>query len=192
MTSAAFVARFVIGGVFVFAGAAKLRRRPQFERAVRTFEIGGDRRIRFVAAFVPTAELVSGAFLLLGLATRAAAILVAGLLVAFITASARQLLRGRAVDCGCFGSIGMHPLSWFGVVRNLGFLGMALLIFDEPITAIGLDQVVGNHRPILTAIDALALVEVAAVVVLASAIGRQAVRLPKLVAQSEQRELLAR
>lgn len=161
MSAAAFVARLVLAAVFVVAGAAKLRRRVQFERAIRAYEVGGDRTVALVAFSLPVAEVSAGMLLLFGFATRPAAFIVAGLLIVFIVASVRQLLRGREIDCGCFGSTGMHPMSWLGVVRNAVLLGLAVLVTDEPITAAGLDQVVMHRRPTLAATDAIALVEVA-------------------------------
>ena len=120
-----------------------------------------------------------------------AAAFLAGLVVLFIAASSRQLSRGRAVDCGCFGSTGMHPLSWLGVARNAVLLALLYLVIREPITAIGLDQLVTHHRPPMAAADALALVEIAALVSLAWAIGRTAFRLRRSVSQFERSERLA-
>lgn len=157
--------------------------RPLREADLRT--VGGDAFVAVVVAVVPAVEVAAGGLLLVGFATLPAAVGIAGLLAVFVVVSARQLARGRAVDCGCFGSTGMHRLSWLGVARNLILLAMTLVVVDAPITAFGVDQVVMHHKPTVAATDASALVELVAVLALAMALGRVALKLAKLVMQLE-------
>ena len=180
MSAAAFVARLVLAAVFMVAGAAKRRRRVQFERAVRAYEVGGDRVVALLASFLPAVEVSAGALLLFGLATQPAAVVVAGLLIVFIAASVRQLVRGRDIECGCFGSAGMHRLSWLGVARNAALLALTMLVAARPVTAFGLDQIVLHQKSVVTATDAVTLIEAIAAGLLTAALIRAAFRLVRL------------
>jgi uncharacterized membrane protein YphA (DoxX/SURF4 family) len=179
LTAAAFIGRLIVGSVFLYAGAAKAQRRDQFARAVRTYEIGGAILLAVVVAVVPALEISVGVLLLLGLATVAVASAAAALLALFAVATARQLVRGRAVDCGCFGSTGMHRPSWSSVVRNLGLLALMVAAISRPITAAGLDQVVLSRPATMPVANAIALAESLALLALAAAIYRVARRVSR-------------
>jgi uncharacterized membrane protein YphA (DoxX/SURF4 family) len=73
-------------------------------------------------------ELVAGAMLILGVFTRKAAGAIAILLVMFIVAISMVIVRGMAIDCGCFGSEGGSSASWLLIVRNVALLAAAGLI----------------------------------------------------------------
>jgi len=80
--------------------------------------------------------------LLIGLRTRAAAVLVSGMLLTFTLAVGLALLRGLDMSCGCFASQGIDqdPISWRTLVRDGVWLSLSLyvLIFDQP--ALGVDR----------------------------------------------------
>lgn len=71
--------------------------------------------------------------LLLGVGQRFAALLVLVLLLSFTAAVSFNLLRGREIDCGCFGASAMRPITWLTVGRNFLLSGAAgLVIWKTP------------------------------------------------------------
>lgn len=177
MNDVAFLGRLVLGVVFVVAGAAKLREPERFERALRAYELASDRVVRTVARALPPIELVSGALLLLGLITRPAAVFTVALLVSFTVVMIMQLVRGRSVDCGCFGSIGMHRITWVAVARNLSLAALAALVAVHPFTAMAIDQLIGHHAATVSGSDALALLATGVLVAFGWSLARETRRL---------------
>jgi uncharacterized membrane protein YphA (DoxX/SURF4 family) len=55
-----------------------------------------------MALVMPWLELLAGLALILGIWTRASAVLVGVLLLVFVAAISLNLARGNAIDCGCF------------------------------------------------------------------------------------------
>jgi putative oxidoreductase len=78
--------------------------------------------------FLPWAELVAGLFLILGIRTRAAATVIAGMNVIFIVGLVSVIMHGLPITCGCVGEAG-EPVTWWKVLKNTGMLFMSLQIF---------------------------------------------------------------
>jgi uncharacterized membrane protein YphA (DoxX/SURF4 family) len=87
-----------------------------------------------LAIGLPWLELVIGACLLLGLWTRASALLVSILMVVFIIAFASAKARGLNISCGCFEVGQAHGASSLILVllRDAAFLGAGLLLVRVP------------------------------------------------------------
>jgi len=64
-----------------------------------------------------------------GLGTKIAALLSMLMLVSFVVGIGINLFRGRRFDCGCSGWFSNHQLSRGAVVRDFGFLLLAMLVF---------------------------------------------------------------
>ncbi len=77
---------------------------------------------------VPVIELVIGALLVAQLGRRLVALCAALLLVAFTALLVVRLRQGRRPPCACFGALSTKPIGWGNVVRNAGFLVLALVI----------------------------------------------------------------
>ncbi len=121
--------RLVLGGLFVYAGAVKVLDPLDFAQNIRNYQLVGQ-SLSFVAAIVlPWLEILAGLALILGVWTRGAALVVAGLLVFFIVLTAVTMVRGLDVDCGCFGSLSRKS-GWGVILEDLGMLvlGLALLL----------------------------------------------------------------
>src|SRR3954466_14493860 len=98
------VARLVLGGAFVFAAGAKILDPPAFAHEIYNFRLLPGSLVNVAALWLPWVEMLAGLALIAGLWRKLSALLLAALLVAFIGALSINLARGRAVDCGCFGS----------------------------------------------------------------------------------------
>jgi uncharacterized membrane protein YphA (DoxX/SURF4 family) len=97
------VARLVVGGVWVVAGALKLPDPAENVRAVRAYQLLPEGVVPLVGHALPIVEIVVGACLLLGVLTRLAGIVSGLLLTAFVIGIASAWARGLAIECGCFG-----------------------------------------------------------------------------------------
>lgn len=144
MAAAALVFRFVLGTVFLLAGLAKLPRRGKFEQAVRGYELVPGRLARPVALVLPPVELAGGSLLVLGLGTGVVASCLAALLLVFAGAVSVNLLRGRSIDCGCFGSVAEKRITWLTVARNAVFIGVALLVAVASPPSLAIAQGIGG------------------------------------------------
>ena len=101
-------------------------------RAVRAYEILPEAFVKPFAWGLPFVELALAVLLLLGLATRPAAWVSAGLLLVFVAGTAAAWARGLQIDCGCFGGGGQAAADSARYLREMGrdglFLCLAILV----------------------------------------------------------------
>jgi len=84
-----------------------------------------------MALIMPWTELICGVMLVLGLRTRAAAVLAGSMLTVFTIAIVITLIREIPIGCGCFTSV-EDPLSWKTLIRDLVWLLMTVQIIRFP------------------------------------------------------------
>lgn len=124
-------ASLLLGGVFLRAALPKLNRPRSFALSVVAYQVLPLRASQLYARLVPPLELLAALLLLAGTTTRLAAVILALLLASFILAVGLNLARGRAVDCGCYGtsSAGHARLvSPRMLLQDFALLGVALLV----------------------------------------------------------------
>ena len=114
---AGLVARLVVGGVWIWAGAIKLPDPEASVTAVRAYQLLPPELADVVGRVLPMLEVVVGACLVLGLVTRVSAAVSAVLQVAFIVGIISVWSRGIEISCGCFGDGGPDPDA-FGSTRG--------------------------------------------------------------------------
>jgi uncharacterized membrane protein YphA (DoxX/SURF4 family) len=102
--AAELVARLILGGAFIFAAGAKIADPPAFAHEIFNFRLIPESLVNAAALWLPWVEMLAGLALVLGIWRKMSAVLLGALLVAFVAALSINLARGRAVDCGCFGS----------------------------------------------------------------------------------------
>lgn len=146
----ALAARLVIGGVWIYAGAVKLPDPAQSVEAVRAYQLLPGDMASTVGQLLPVVEVVVGICLVLGLVTRAFAVLSALLFVAFIAGIASVWIRGIDIDCGCFGGGGYDPdassaYPW-EIARDAGLLLLSILLAWAGSTRLALDSVLFRRR----------------------------------------------
>ncbi|WP_016933902.1 MauE/DoxX family redox-associated membrane protein [Rhodococcus sp. R1101] len=133
------LARFGLAAVWLVSGWVKFSDPTQTVVAVRAYHILPTDWVRPFAAVFPVLELVLGLVLLVGLATRPAALLSALGLVALVAAIASAWARGLSIDCGCFGGGGVvedidgrdYAIE---IARDVGFLAMSMWLIVRPRT----------------------------------------------------------
>jgi uncharacterized membrane protein YphA (DoxX/SURF4 family) len=140
------LARVALGGPLIWAGIAKAGNPGQFAAAVRAYRLGlPDGLTKAIANLLPVFEIVAGGALLLGLFTRATAVLCALALAAFTAVLVSAWVRGLQIDCGCFGQggeldPGARPAYALGTLRNVGLLGCGAWAAVFPRSPLSLDH----------------------------------------------------
>jgi uncharacterized membrane protein YphA (DoxX/SURF4 family) len=117
----AVVASILLGLVFLVAGGAKLAAGRAWPAEAR--RLGAP---SWVTPILPWVELVVGASLVTQVARRPAALVAAGLLIAFTALIAIRLGQGRRPPCTCFGAWSAKPIGPSDIARNVGFLVLAV------------------------------------------------------------------
>lgn len=137
-------ARLVLGGVWLWAGLAKLPHPDTSVSAVRSYQLLPTGLAETVGHVLPMLEIVIGACLVLGLLLRFTGAVSALLMVAFLIGIISVWSRGIAINCGCFGNGGADPDAFskypWEIARDTGLLALSLLLVWRPRTAVALDN----------------------------------------------------
>lgn len=144
------LARLVVGGVWIVAGALKITDPNTSIQAVKAYELLPTSVVEPVGYLLPALELVVGLALVLGVMTRGAAAISALLFVAFIIGIASAWARGLEIDCGCFGGGGADPdassdYPW-EIARDVGLLLLSGFLVWQRSTRLSLDSVLFRRR----------------------------------------------
>lgn len=138
----AMAARLYLGAIFLLACWHKLIEPSAFALDIATYQILPLALINPMAIVLPWVELAAGLMLMVGFRTRAAALLVAGMMAMFLAAISMALAKGLNMSCGCFASQGAaeDPISWRTIVRDIGWLLLALYVLFFDRRPLGLDR----------------------------------------------------
>lgn len=116
------ILRLALGGVFVFAGAAKLRDLQQFFLDVHHFSLTPWDVSIVLAMFLPWLEIVAGLALIARQLYLGAIAVSAAMSLVFLGAIASAWARGLDITCGCFG----HENNATNFPRHLALNGAML------------------------------------------------------------------
>ena len=124
-------ARWILGLTFIYASYHKILAPADFAKIVYGYELFPNGAINLIAIVLPFIELIAGLSLILGLYPRSAALIINGMLVAFIIVLSINLIRGHEFDCGCFSAQEAGAFSSAGstLVRDIIYLILGLQIF---------------------------------------------------------------
>jgi uncharacterized membrane protein YphA (DoxX/SURF4 family) len=130
LTHKAFIValRLFLGSLFLYSSIHKVQSPDAFAVAIRGYQFLPIGLTNVFALFVAWSEAVAGILLILGVMTRQAAAAVLLLLVMFVVAIGTTLIRGIAVDCGCFSNEGGHVTGAGLLVRNLFLITAAAMV----------------------------------------------------------------
>src|ERR1043166_8986129 len=95
------VVRGVVGVVFIYAGALKIREPLQFADNIASFSILPGYFIVPMALGLPVFEILTGVLVAIGLFRQAAALGLVIVSAVFLAAISSALARGLTIDCGC-------------------------------------------------------------------------------------------
>ena len=123
--------QIALGVIFIVAALPKVSDPPSFAHMIYNYRILPGGLINLASLVMPWVEILAGLLLVLGIWTRPARHVITGLLLVFMIAIGFNLMRGNAVDCGCFNVADAGKTydqriadMWFVIVRDTGMLLM--------------------------------------------------------------------
>ena len=141
----------MIGAVWIAAGVLKLPDPAASVRAVRAYDLLPEPVVPTVGHILPVVEVAVGTALVLGLLTRAAALVSAVLFLMFIVGIASVWARGMSIDCGCFGGGGAREgasSSYPGeIARDVVGLALSVFLVWSPRTRFAIDGLLFGPLP---------------------------------------------
>jgi uncharacterized membrane protein YphA (DoxX/SURF4 family) len=119
-------ARFILGGVFVYASFDKILHPAAFSEAVYNYQILPDELINLTAIVLPCLELVLGIFLIINFWMPGTVVMCNLLLTTYIVALLFNMARGLNINCGCFSITPVESsMNVLTVLRDTSFLAIA-------------------------------------------------------------------
>jgi uncharacterized membrane protein YphA (DoxX/SURF4 family) len=148
LTNKAFilVLRVLLGAMFVFSSADKVLHPDRFAIAIRAYELLPVGLTNIFALVVAWTELIAGIMLIFGVLTRKAAAAIFVLLVMFTIAILTTMIRGFAIDCGCFSNEGGSQTGITLIVRNLFLIAISLMIIRFDGGFLGLSRYLAKRQ----------------------------------------------
>lgn len=127
-------ARWILGLIFIYASLHKILSPADFAKIVYGYDLFPHVFINLIAIIIPFLELIAGLALIIGVYPRSAAIVINGLLLAFMAALTINLIRGHEFDCGCFsaGQSGYSSSTKVTLVRDVIYFmfGLQIVLFE--------------------------------------------------------------
>ncbi len=144
--------RLLLAGVWLYAGLSKIGDPAGSVRAVRAYRLLPEWLAKGVGYGLPFVEITLAVLLLVGLATRLAAVLSVLLLVVFIAGLVSAAARGLRIECGCFGGGGAleggRATGYTGeILRDVGLLLAAGLLAVWPASRFAADDAIRSSTP---------------------------------------------
>jgi len=138
------LARLILGGVLLVAGALKVGNLQKSAMAVRAYELLPTAIANFLGYVLPWLEIGLGLLLILGVAVSISGLFGAIIMFAFIIAIAQAWARGLSIDCGCFGGggpIDPDQTKYLSeIIRDIGLFGVGIFLYYFPKGRFALDK----------------------------------------------------
>ena len=138
------LARLILGGVLIAAGALKVGNLQKSAMAVRAYEMLPVWMANLFGYVLPWIEIGIGLLLVLGALVKINGLLGALIMLAFIIAIAQAWARGLSIDCGCFGDGGAvdpEDTKYLStIIRDIGLLGLGVFLYFYPKGRFALDK----------------------------------------------------
>ena len=124
----ALIFRIVVGLVFIYASMGKITYPAQFADAVAAYQLIPYFFLNLGALILPWVEFFCGLFLIIGLRTRAAAVVTSLMLLMFVVMIIINIHRAAPITCGCFDSVG-EDIGWRKVTEDVLLLAMTVHVY---------------------------------------------------------------
>jgi len=138
------LARLILGGVLIVAGALKVGNLQKSAMAVRAYELLPVQIANFLGYSLPWVEIGVGLLLITGAAVKVCGLIGAITMVAFIIAISQAWARGLSIDCGCFGgggAIDPKDTKYLSeIIRDLGLFILGIYLYFYPKGRFSLDK----------------------------------------------------
>lgn len=143
--------RLFVGGVLIIAGLLKLKAGSHwFLQNILAYSLVKGKSAVLLARWLPWVEILCGGLLLIGLMIPLITVISFTLLLGFTLVVISTFLRGRPVNCGCFGQktdSKSTQIRWAVVYRNLMLTGILVLIYLGGTTSASIDAWLINSTP---------------------------------------------
>lgn len=137
------LARFIVGGVWIYAGWLKAFNPYSAGAAVRAYRLFPNDLATIIGQTLPWIEIGLGLLLVLGLFVRISAVISILLFLAFIAGIASAWARGLTIDCGCFGGGGQvapgETKYLQEIIRDTGLIVLSAFLTWRPVSKWALD-----------------------------------------------------
>ncbi len=133
-------ARFVVGGIFLYASFDKIVNPGSFARSIENYHMLPFGLENMVAIILPWIEFFVGLALIFGFLIDGAALISMGMMMFFIIAITSAILRGYNIDCGC----GLREGEIVGISRLIedgGYLFLSWAIYRRKNTSFEIGNV---------------------------------------------------
>lgn len=127
--------RWILGGVFIYAGSTKLMDPRIFTVLIEAYGVVPECLLMPVAIVLPLLEVIAGFGLLFDI--RGSLAVIAGLLMIFMVVLGYGIWMGLDVDCGCFA---------YGDLETEAFHGLRLSLFRDLAMTAGVFFIYGWRR----------------------------------------------
>ena len=138
------LARLILGGVLLVAGALKVGNLQKSAMAVRAYELLPTTIANFLGYVLPWLEIGLVLLLILGVAVSISGLFGAIIMLAFIIAISQAWARGLSIDCGCFGGGGPIDPSQTKylseIIRDVGLFAVGIFLYYFPKGRFALDK----------------------------------------------------
>lgn len=124
----AFIFRFYIAGIFIYAAIYKISYPAEFAETIVSYQIVPYWGVNILAVALPWLELICGILLAAGFRIRSVVAIIGFLLFVFTLGIFINLLRGSSISCGCFNATG-EVISWWTFTRDIVWMVMTAHIF---------------------------------------------------------------
>lgn len=126
------LAKFILGGVFLWSGGVKLKDLKGFALIASTYSVVPGflhKPAKFASYIVPFTELVAGGLVFIGSYQVPALYFIGASLLGYTILQTSELLtKGNVQNCGCYGTAFEVELSWKQVVKNLVMLALTVYL----------------------------------------------------------------